>query len=72
MMSEKTEYDFGRAYAEWGSNEGEDGFNSPVDINTECSSTTDIPPDDYTAMVRAGIENPNARRYWEGFNSFFA
>jgi hypothetical protein len=65
----QTEYAFGCAYAE--SLRGTAEF-APVDIAEMLESTTDIPPDDYRAMVAAGIENPNARRYWEGFNSVFS
>jgi len=65
----KTEGDFGREYAEWG--QAQEGFDSPVDIDKILGQTVSIPDGDYTKMVSAGIENPNARDYWEGFNSFF-
>jgi len=29
----------------------------------------DIPDGDYVEMRRAGIANPDSRKYWEGFNS---
>lgn len=63
------ERDFGRGYAE--AMQGEDGFDGPVDIEEMVHGTTDIPPDDYRAMVDAGIANPSAREYWSGFNSYF-
>lgn len=58
------EFDFGYDFAA-------DCVDGPVDINEIVTSSVDIPPDDYHAMRRAGIFNPDARRYWAGYNSFF-
>ena len=66
----RTESDYGYKYAE--ENDGDEGFTGPVDIEEMVNSTQSIPDGDYTSMVAAGIENPNAREYWKGFNSFFA
>lgn len=30
-----------------------------------------VPEEDYLGMKHNGIENPDARKYWEGFNAFF-
>ena len=65
----KTESNFGREYAE--AMQGEDGFDSPVDVEEMLTSSRDLPDGDYRAMKNAGIENPDAREYWEGFNSYF-
>lgn len=65
----KTERDFGYENAE--AMQGEDGYDAPVDINKMLGRSADIPDGDYHAMRDAGIENPNAREYWKGFNSFF-
>jgi len=65
----KKEFDYGREYAE--GNRGQEGFDAPVDIEKMLTSTSDIPPDDYHAMKNAGIENPDARQYWMGYNSYF-
>ena len=59
----KTEFYFGREYAEFLKSD------SIVALPDMVTSSTDIPDDDYRAMVDAGIENPNAREYWRGFNS---
>lgn len=64
----KTAHNYGYGYAQ--AMQGEEGFNSPVDINEMITSTQSIPDGDYRAMVEAGIE-PDARQYWIGFNSFF-
>lgn len=66
----KTEFDFGREYAEFMRGNGE--CDHPVDIEEMVSSTASVPDGDYTEMVGAGIENPNSREYWRGFNSVFA
>ena len=66
----KTEYDFGRAYAQWLVNEN-DPEATPVNIDEMIGGTVDIPPGDYNAMVAGGIDNPDPRRYWKGFNSIF-
>jgi hypothetical protein len=66
----KTEHEYGFEYAE--AMQGEEGFDKPVDIEKMLTASSDIPNDDYRAMKQAGIENPDAREYWEGFNSFFA
>ena len=66
----KTECDFGREYAEWLYNHGED--TGVVDIDDMCNSTVDIPSDDYSTMVQVGIENPDPRKYWAGYNEFIA
>ena len=64
----KTERDFGYETAEAMQ---EPGYDGPVDIDKEVRRTVSIPEGDYLAMREAGIENPNAREYWQGFNSFF-
>ena len=61
----KTEFDFGYEFAEFESGDG------PVNVEQMVHSSRDIPDEDYKAMVKAGIENPDARLYWEGYNSFF-
>ena len=65
----KTERDFGYETAE--AMQGQPGYDSPVDIEEMVSGTVSIPEGDYWAMQDEGIENPNAREYWRGFNSFF-
>lgn len=65
----ENEFDYGRAYAE--EMQGEDGFDSPVDIEEMVHSSCAIPDDDYYAMKTAGIINPDPREYWRGFNSYF-
>jgi hypothetical protein len=60
----KTEFDYGYEYAV---NHGTE----PIDIDVMISGSVDIPSDDYRAMKDAGIENPNARKYWEGYNNYF-
>jgi hypothetical protein len=67
---QKTEYNFGRAYAEWLKSEGMEGA-EPVDVDEMCRGSVDIPEGDYRAMISEGIESPDPRRYWEGFNSAF-
>ncbi len=64
----KTERDFGYETAEAMQ---EPGYDGPVDIDKEVCRTVSIPEGDYWAMQDEGIENPNAREYWKGFNSFF-
>ena len=66
----KTEHDYGREYAEWLKSENDPNA-SPADIDAMCRSTTAIPYGDYRAMVADGIDNPDAREYWKGFNSVF-
>jgi len=58
-----TEADFGRSTAEYLLGNEHEGAVIQNDL------TCDIPDGDYTEMVAAGIENPNSRKYWEGFNS---
>ena len=65
MTTTRTEYDFGAEYAR--SLPADE--RAEVDVGRACTSSVDIPPEDYRAMVAAGIENPSARKYWEGFNS---
>ena len=61
MRVTKTERDFGRDYAEQ--------LNADERANDEMvSGSVDIPADDYRAMVDLGIENPNSREYWTGYN----
>ncbi len=67
----RTEFDFGYEYAQAGAIAHEEGFNGPIVIEEMINSTQSIPDGDYTSMVAAGIENPNAREYWEGFNNYF-
>ena len=66
----KTEREFGYEYAEWLHNEHQDGA-AVVEVESMINGTVSIPDGDYTEMVRHGIKNPDARRYWDGFNSFF-
>jgi len=63
-MKMRTERDFGYGYAA-------DQGTGPVDIDTMLTGSVDIPGGDYVEMKRAGIQNPDARAYWEGFNSYF-
>lgn len=66
----KTEYQYGKQYAEWLSmNQPADA--TPVDIDEMCGQSVDIPEGDYAEMVGDGIENPDPRKYWAGFNSVF-
>jgi hypothetical protein len=58
----KTERDFGREYAEHLNADG------VVNVDEMVSGSVDIPTDDYLAIIDAGIENPNARDYWAGYN----
>ena len=60
----KTELDFGYDYAA-----DQDG--GPIDIKVMVQGSVDIPSDDYRAMKDAGIQNPDARKYWKGYNSYF-
>lgn len=64
---EKTEFDYGLEYAKF--LEGQDI--RPVDLDYMVSGSIDIPSGDYKAMKSAGIKNPCARKFWEGYNSFF-
>lgn len=66
----KTSREFGYAYAEWGHTEKQDGFDGPVDVNAMLGGSVDIPEGDYRAMRNAKIE-PDARQYWDGYNSYF-
>ena len=59
----KTEWDYGYETAE------ADDNRELVDIEEMLSGTVDIPTEDYLAMVRDGIEYPDAREYWEGYNA---
>jgi hypothetical protein len=65
MATTHTEYEFGAEYAR--SLPADE--RTEVDVGRACTSSVDIPTDDYRAMVAAGIENPSARKYWDGFNS---
>jgi len=67
----KTEFDYGRDYAEFMNGYMPETCNSSVDIDEMVSGTVSIPDDDHSEMVRNGIDNPNAREYWRGYNSFF-
>jgi len=60
----KTEFDYGREYAE------EHGTGA-VDIDQMVTGSRDIPDGDYAEMRASGIENPDPRKYWEGYNSIF-
>ena len=55
---------FGRDYAE------QLNADETVSVDEMVSGSVDIPTDDYSAMVDAGIENPNAREYWAGYNDY--
>jgi len=64
----KTEKQFGYEFAEWThKNEGTDGV---VDIAAMCNGTSGIPDGDYTEIVASGIENPDTRQYWKGYNEY--
>ena len=58
-----TEYDFGWNYAEFLSGE-------ISDIEEQDDLTCDIPNDDYLSMRESGIEKPDERKYWSGYNAF--
>ena len=60
----KTEFDFGYEYAA-------DQGGGPIDIDVMLTRSVDIPDADYQAMKADGIQNPDARKYWEGYNSYF-
>ena len=60
----KNERDFGWDYAE------QSNATETVDVDEMVSGSVDIPTDDYSAMVDSGIENPNAREYWAGYNNY--
>ena len=60
----KTEFDFGYDYAA-------DQGGGKIDIDVMVTGSVDIPTDDYRAMKNSGIENPDARKYWEGYNSYY-
>ena len=59
----KTEREYGYEFGQWMRKEGQDGA---VDINEACHDG--IPDEDYTTMVREGIDNPQPRPYWLGYN----
>ena len=61
----KTERDFGAEYA---ADDASSGL--VVDIEEMVHGSIEIPVDDYRAMVNAGIKNPNARKYWAGYNDY--
>ena len=66
----KTEFDYGFEYAKFLVNDvGEDV--GPVKIEEMLTGSSDIPNDDYRTMTRNWIKNPDARKYWEGYNSYF-
>ena len=60
------EYDFGREY---GLQAVADVEFERVDIDAMATGSVDIPPGDYQAMRDSGIEQPDARQYWRGYNS---
>ena len=66
----KTEFDFGRDYAEFLVNNTREDVGS-INVNEMLGQSSDIPNDDYLAMKNDGIENPDARKYWMGYNSYF-
>jgi hypothetical protein len=65
----KTEFDFGFDTAKWMSDN--ELNNSAVDVEKMILGTSSIPDEDYCAIVRFGIENPDSLKYWQGFNSYF-
>jgi hypothetical protein len=65
----KTEQDFGREFAEFISTE--DTVVSQGEPTVQPDTNAEIPNEDYLSMQRSGIENPDARAYWMGYNSFF-
>lgn len=68
----KTEFDYGFENAVFmNENSYLDLDAVPVDIDAMAASTVSIPEGDYAEMKRNGIENPDPREYWKGFNSFF-
>jgi hypothetical protein len=68
----KTEREFGREYAEYMVDSNQVPSGEQVNIDEMVNSTVSIPSGDYDAMVVAGIENPNAREYWRGYNEYMA
>jgi hypothetical protein len=65
----KTEYEYGHDFAEW-IDEQNPYDAAPVDID-EMVKDCFIVEGDLFEMLRSGIEKPDIRLYWEGFNSFF-
>jgi hypothetical protein len=66
-----TEYEYGYEFAKWSVTEDHAETNE-VDIEKQVHHSTEIPPEDYRTMVKAGIENPNSREYWRGYNAYMA
>lgn len=66
----KTEFDYGRQYAQFLEQDCGEQIDV-VDIDKMLGQSCDIPDADYHKMKRAGIANPDARKYWEGYNSYF-
>jgi hypothetical protein len=62
--SMKTERDYGYEFAELIQ------ATDQVIISEIAGSTSKIPAFDYVAMLQAGIENPDLRAYWAGFNAY--
>ena len=64
----KTERDYGMEYAEWLLDTGEIEQPEPVDIEEMMTTTGGIPDEDYVLMRREGIDDPDGREYWGGYN----
>jgi hypothetical protein len=69
-MTTKNEKTYGAEYAEELVRTGEVQAGELVDIDEMVNSSVSIPDGDYTAMVADGIENPSARKYWQGYNEY--
>ena len=61
----KTDRDYGMDYAKWLLESGEIIQPEFVDIEEMI-----IPDKDYVSMRRAGIEHPDDREYWRGYNEY--
>lgn len=70
MKQSRTEHNAGWDYAEWLVKKGEVLPGELVDIDSQISKSTAMPDEDFRDLQRCGIENPNARKYWQGYNDF--
>jgi len=69
-MKRLTEHDFGMAYAKYML---EQEIKGPVDIEEMMRipyGPHGILPDHYAAMHKEGIESPDARTFWQGYNDY--
>ena len=60
----KTERDYGFEYAQ------DSNATELVGIDDMCGGSVDIPTGDYNTMVDDGIDNPDPRTYWAGYNDY--